>query len=598
MDSKNLPVLFLSVKCSIFTIMKLTSAKSFSLSHPRLFTAIFAAAVFVVSIIALNFVGGDSLRYLEHWRTFYYTWGDISQISLKIGGASQLVADFLLQFFVIKGAGIIITSALMAVATLTLWKTMERIQVGRALWPLALLPVVALAVNHLNVNYLQGGTIGFIASLAALNIEQRTPFVTVAVAAVLFFLAGPVAMLFALVALINDSTTLKKGLAGLLYPLSVVTLGALSVALGWLPSLKMALTPAGYYTLTPEIAPIHIYPWIFALALLLLAAAVRALKLDEKIGKRSGRAVAVLASVALLSAGPMLGKAHINQSEETFKRLSCSARDSDWESLASQCRPLKKPNMLYRNFQNLAFAGKGILADEMFRYPCVDLRTLVEPMSRTAPPVNALNSDIYYMMGCVYEAQHLAFETFVATGNLSPRMLQRLVETNLLFSQWDVASKYLDRLSHTLFYRNWAAEKSALIGNEHLVAADPELGPLQRCVSRDFDTIYDFAGALENVVASNPDYDRAVQYLGCCHILFSQFDALESLVAAHYGGKIIPLAFEQALALYYYSTGDRDKFEKLSPEICREFEKWISSRSPEKDNVWYFIVTSQNRNEK
>ena len=56
--------------------------------------------------------------------------------------------------------------------------------------------------------------------------------------------------------------------------------------------------------------------------------------------------------------------------------------------------------------------------------------------------VSCLLSDVYFTMGAIASSQEMAFEAFVsAMGDGNPRMLKRLVQTNLIFGDYPVAEK-------------------------------------------------------------------------------------------------------------------------------------------------------------
>ena len=61
-------------------------------------------------------------------------------------------------------------------------------------------------------------------------------------------------------------------------------------------------------------------------------------------------------------------------------------------------------------------------------------------------------------MGDLSSAQKFAFEGYVSSVDGNPRLLQRLVQTNILTGAYAVAEKYIRILEQTLFYKEWAAE--------------------------------------------------------------------------------------------------------------------------------------------
>lgn len=91
-------------------------------------------------------------------------------------------------------------------------------------------------------------------------------------------------------------------------------------------------------------------------------------------------------------------------------------------------------------------------------------------------------SEVYLHIGLVNMSQRAAFEAMesVPNYNKSARALRRLVETNLIIGQPDVARKYLAILDETLFYRNWSQKMRPLTEHPELVREHPSLGKLQK----------------------------------------------------------------------------------------------------------------------
>jgi len=177
-------------------------------------------------------------------------------------------------------------------------------------------------------------------------------------------------------------------------------------------------------------------------------------------------AVAVVASVAsCLSIEGWLAQISIPslifQSEGTVGNLrfiegSCMTREEKWDDIISyykQYSPVN--NQLHLNVLNMALAEKGELAQHLLDEPCSDIRSIyVNEIPNYL--IAAHLSDVYYSMGHIAQSQRYAFEANEKLYNYSPRLLQRLVSTNIIYGQYCVARKYLILLSHTLYYREWA----------------------------------------------------------------------------------------------------------------------------------------------
>jgi len=91
-------------------------------------------------------------------------------------------------------------------------------------------------------------------------------------------------------------------------------------------------------------------------------------------------------------------------------------------------------------------------------------------------------SEIYLHMGWSNMSQRTAFEAMEAIPNCnkSGRSLQRLVETNIITGNYDVALKYLSILEETLFYDSWVKKVKPLAEHPQRIKEHPLYYPLQK----------------------------------------------------------------------------------------------------------------------
>ena len=101
-------------------------------------------------------------------------------------------------------------------------------------------------------------------------------------------------------------------------------------------------------------------------------------------------------------------------------------------------------------------------------------------------------SDHYLHMGFTNMSQRAAFEVMECTSNYnkSAREMSRLVETNLIIGEYDVALKYISILQQTLFYRNWATRMKDYAIHPEKINENPLYGPLQKIYSETVDMFF------------------------------------------------------------------------------------------------------------
>lgn len=209
---------------------------------------------------------------------------------------------------------------------------------------------------------------------------------------------------------------------------------------------------------------------------------------------------------------------------ERFVELTNMSRDSDWQGMLASCHDIGSiSNLLTLNLLNMAHAECGSLGDILHEEPCHDVRAIFVNDIQT-PDVAALLSDVYYSMGHIAQAQRYAFELNEKKGNLSPRLLKRLVQTNIIYGQYAVAEKYIRWLKKTIFYKEWAMAQERLIHDEAAVEKDKEYAMKRKCLIADnrFSGIKGFDDDLLRVARQTRGSRQCfttLQYLGSLYLL-------------------------------------------------------------------------------
>ncbi len=103
-----------------------------------------------------------------------------------------------------------------------------------------------------------------------------------------------------------------------------------------------------------------------------------------------------------------------------------------------------------------------------------------------------MTSEVYLRVGMVNMSQRNAFEAMEGTPNCnkSARVLHRLVETNLITGQYDVALKYISILEETLVYRSWAKRMRPLAEHPERIKEKPFYDTLQKAFAVTPDTFF------------------------------------------------------------------------------------------------------------
>lgn len=261
------------------------------------------------------------------------------------------------------------------------------------------------------------------------------------------------------------------------------------------------------------------------------------------------------------------------------------------------------PNVYYQEVArlNLALAETGQLADKVFHYTQAGSDGLLIPWDMTAEAGERL-SDAYWSMGHIAYSQRMAFEANVMDEqDVNPRMVKRLIETNLVFGAYPVARKYIDILGKEKGWKKVAEGYRRFLDDDAAIEADPVLGAKRRCVpEKDFiSLVRGIDEDLKDIIRFNPGYHKAIEYLGVIYLLDCEMDKFKEMLDEFYGTEALPeLPASFAEAACMLSEIDRGYWKKVgvSSEMYKKYNDFKSrlenGLTPDKykDTFWYYIM--------
>lgn len=314
-----------------------------------------------------------------------------------------------------------------------------------SVWAMAgWLPVLAQVWMLTDFNYTFQGTVSLWMAVGAMWLcmqlrQERIRLLAELVSGLaLVWLAGPAALLFALWVLIYEAGTLSRRKWLAVCPLlAAVALSGGLWKVGIIPEARFAFLPDAYYHHLLKPGRVILYAWIGVCVLTGIAWLVR--KKNWVFPTVRSRWIAAVVLCGLAVAYFYGGIMHWgNLKMRRYMMLDYYSRTGQWQKIEENCRG-KLTNFLYMNLLARALAEKGELAEKMFEYDFKGELALAVNWNRTED-VSVLLSDIYFTAGNIALSQRLAFEgNSCARGNYNPRLLQRLVQTNLIYGEYAVA---------------------------------------------------------------------------------------------------------------------------------------------------------------
>lgn len=518
--------------------------------------------------------------YIEQNQLFLFTREFfIDKLALP-GGLACWIAEFLVQFFLAPYVGAAITAALLTATGIAAARLIRQ-ATGTACPPLAaLLPVITLLFMHFDFNYRVQGTVAFLLMEGALcgylSIRGARLRAVAGVVGVplLFWLAGAVAILFAVMACLLEWVRREKGalLSGIVLA-EALLLGLLSVRFVWFGEYRQAFLPDLYYHYKLHPAGVIYLAWASLPLALFLSCLLR--RWGETGNKRIKGWIygiqGLLLAVLLYWGIPQ----YSDTKSLRLKELDYYARTGQWDRIIATSRGNIK-NYLYLCHLNMALAQRGELADRMFAFDQRGPKGLIVEWNKSEN-ISSLLSDIHFTTGATAAAQQMAFEGYVSTPNDgNPRLLQRLVQTNLIYGAYPVAEKYISLLEKTWGYKAWATRQRRFLHNEQAIAADPVLGTRRRMLPETDAPalLHGLSADLETIARQAGAPSAALQYLGASMLLAKDLQAFQALVEKYYGSALLPVLprhFQEAVIVLSEKTPDYWKRFAVPQETVRRF---------------------------
>lgn len=519
--------------------------------------------------------------YIEQSQLFLFSEAYIRNKLLLPGGFSMLVAEFLVQFFIRPYVGALVTAVLLTGVGVCTAGIVKRIAPVSGLFILYVLPMLALLFMHFDFNYRVQGTVCYLMMMALLCGYMRIRndlFRLVAgcvLVPVLFWLAGSIAVLFAgMVCLFEGLRKTPKWYISLIGVAEVLLLGVGTVYFSLMGEYRWVFGPDLYYHYTLHPKEIIYYSWICLPLVFLVAFFIRN---KNSLSRKKWRAgISCIAQLAMIAAVLWWGMPKYSDAKTLkLKKLDYFARTEQWDKTIEECKG-KLTNFLYMCHLNMALANKGELSDKMFNFDQRGPQGLLVQWNKSEN-ISCMLSDIYFTMGATASSQEMAFEGYVsAMEDGNPRMLKRLVQTNLIYGTYPVAEKYISILEKTYAYRDWAQSQRKYLYNDEVVESDPILGTRRRMLPdrNSLAMIKGLAGDLALFLEKGPANSAALQYLGAMYLLAKDLEGFKALVEKYYGTEflpVLPVHFQEAVIVMSEKEPDYWKRFNVSETIVARF---------------------------
>ena len=411
----------------------------------------------------------QALGFKEQNQLFLFTSGFLLERLSIPGGFADWLSDFVTQFNHMIWLGAMLNGVVFSAIQAFTWQIAGKIGKGRddVWYPLSFIPPAAILCLLGDMYVTTGFVMATLLALALSRVflsRKNTAFALAAIPAALW-LIGPAACIFVFVYIISGKgKVLWRAIAGLTLSAAAFFLFhyVFAIQYPW----RQLLLGIDYYQI-PLRQPASIYVVMaMAVAVPVCIAALPELRRCRAVCLIVQSAVIMISTLSFL-----LG----SYDRDLYEVLAYDQliRNERWEEVVSRAGKYQPKSDIGCVSVNLALFMTGRM-DEMPDFYQVGTRGLLMPRVRDCIS-NISTGEAFWRLGFVNEAMRYAFDTQESIPDLkkSPRAMMRMAECRIVNGQYKVASKYIDILKHTLFYRKWAEEHERFLFNEELVDADP-----------------------------------------------------------------------------------------------------------------------------
>ena len=411
----------------------------------------------------------QALGFKEQNQLFLFT-SDFLLGRLSVpGGFADWLADFICQFSYVIWLGALLYALVYAGIQTLVWRVAGKLDDGRKdVWyPLSfIIPVAVLCLmGDIYVTVCYAVAILLALGLTDIYLSHRSIAFAALATPAAFWLIGPATWIFVLIVIFSERRHLIRR-ALVFVPLSAAVLALFHYTFAVQYPWKQLLLGISYYQI-PLMQPAGLY-------VVMALAAILPLCIAKLPGLGRGAAVCAVAESALILVSGLYF-IEKNYDRDTYEILAYDQliRNEKWEEVVSRASKYQPKSDIGCVSVNLALFMTGRM-DEMPDFYQVGTRGLLMPRVRDYIS-NISTGEAFWRLGFVNEALRYAFDTQESIPDLkkSPRAMMRMAECRIVNGDYKVASKYIDILKRSLFYREWAEEHEKFLFNDELVEADP-----------------------------------------------------------------------------------------------------------------------------
>jgi len=567
----------------------------------------------------------SSLYYHHHQPIFLFDKTYLKEFLLYPGGPVELITQFFFQFFYFNLLGAFFISALSLSIFIIVYKFIKKIGDFKYSLILSFLPVSLLLIiqNHyssplmLTVKYL----FALIFFLAYVKISNRYKIFIIPLSCLIYYILGGWVYLFYVILCMSHELLFSRDERKYIYAgFSVVVyliypyIAARYLFMITLKEAYLYIVAYKFYNWPFYFNPnLCFYLFFFSFPVIQICLFIYLKYIKAMIKKRNSSPAGIyhilIQSIFIIFVAVLILIFSFDRQEKKTIQIDYLAERGRWNELLNISRGMEKYTILIIFNVNRALYHTGQLLDNLFDYPQkigVDGLFIDKITAREAA---IQMSDLYFDLGHIKAAQVWAYEGLTKFG-YNPKMLKRIVMTNIINEEYDIAKKFLDVLNKSILHKKWVKHYRNYLFNESLIKSD-SLIQLNRKLTPKFDFFITSINSeidLTGLLKENENNKMAFEYLMAYYLLAYRLEDLPKYLDKFkkLGYRKYPRHIEEALLLIrFISPSENVKIDySINPQTIKQFEQFISILSKYENKVkakkalrkgfyntyWYYVL--------
>lgn len=415
------------------------------------------SAIFGVSVFLFWWLlHPGAMAFHEQNQLFLFTWDYLAERMVVAGGLADYIAEFITQFNYIPVLGEVLIAILFVIFQRSIART-----IGKDEWYLLsfIAPVMMLAYMSdffVLLSYMVALTIAV--QLCALY-RKHPNLIWSSIATVLgYWLIGPAVFVFTVYAALKE----RNKYSFLLISLAIATVVISRLTYMHQYPWKTVICGVNYYRRAVTVPAMQVcIPIVSVLPAVL-----------SEFLPRPKAYINALLGLAVVAGGVWGIHKSYNKDIAELVAYENLVRHEDWNTVLKRAEKYQPNSELGSVTVNLALimSGRGAELPEFKQY---GTKGLIQPRVRDYLS-NSASSEVFWRLGMINECLRYAFDTqeSLVNNRKSGRWMSRIAECQMLNGRYDAAEKYLDILSHSLFYRKWAENQRQYLRDEEAIMSN------------------------------------------------------------------------------------------------------------------------------